>query len=92
MNYSFPLGVHHNICKKQIKRPVSEIFPWYFRQYCRLLALLAFAETEIVIMTVGALEENSQCTVLWDPCALVMPLKVTLVAVRGRELITRNSG
>ena len=32
-------------------RPVSVIVPWFFRQYRRLLALLALAEMEIVVMT-----------------------------------------
>ena len=37
-----------------VKRPVSLDFPWFLRQYRSFLAFLAFAETEIVIMTVRA--------------------------------------
>ena len=32
-------------------RPVSVMVPWFLRQYRRLLALLALAETEIAVMT-----------------------------------------
>ena len=55
VNYLYPHGATRMFVNlHDVKRPVSLHFPWFLRQYRSFLAFLAFAETEIVIMTVRA--------------------------------------
>ena len=58
-------GVHYVLCL--LKRPVSVIVPWFLRQYRRLLALLALAETGIVVMTAHRINFEFQFT---KPCTV----------------------
>ena len=65
MGNSFISGVHYVLCL--LKRPVSVIVPWFLRQYRRLLALLALAETGIVVMTAHRINFEFQFT---KPCTV----------------------
>ena len=60
VNYSYPyipmVSTRIFVNLYAVKRPVSLHFPWFFRQYRGFLAFLAFAEREIVIKTVRALD------------------------------------